>query len=109
MTHEPDNLSLDDILPPLPLAHATPESLCSTLLFRWMCVALAVLRDLSWVQISFDTAHPTRYCLSITGRTFGHFTGRVHELGCGLEGILSLDFIITTEHYEINNIIYLHF
>ena len=47
--------------------------------------------------------------LSITGRIFGHFTGRVHELGCGLEGFLGLDFIITSEHYEINNIIYLHF
>ena len=24
-------------------------------------------------------------CLSITGRILGHFTGRVHELGCALE------------------------
>jgi len=34
--------------------------------------------------------------LSITGRIFGHFTGRVHGLGCGLEVFLGLDFIITS-------------
>ena len=30
--------------------------------------------------------------LSITGRIFGHFTGRVHGLGCGLESFLGLEF-----------------
>ena len=36
-------------------------------------------------------------CLSITGRIFGHFTGRVHGLGCALENFLDLDFIIEFE------------
>ena len=45
--------------------------------------------------------------LSITGQIFGHFTGRVLGLGCGLEGFLGLDFIITSESFKINNIIYL--
>ena len=47
--------------------------------------------------------------LSITGRIFGHFTGRVHGPGCGLEGFLGLDFIIISEHFKIDNIIYLLF
>ena len=38
--------------------------------------------------------------LSITGRIFGHFTGRVHGLGCGLKGFLGLDFIITSKNLK---------